>query len=132
LIVVDSNVVCYLYLAGEFSDAASAVLARDSDWVAPAFWRSELCNVLVTYVRQGTLALEDALIILRLATARVVAVEPDFALVLGLASDAGCSAYDGQFVALARQLSVPLVTFDRQLLAQFPDTAVSPERFVAW
>jgi predicted nucleic acid-binding protein len=49
---------------------------------------------------------------------------------LQLAAESGCSAYDCEFVALARDLEVPLVTADRQLLAAFPSTAVSPEAFV--
>ena len=35
-----------------------------------------------------------------------------------------CSAYDCEFVALALELEVPLVTADRQLLRSFPRIAV--------
>ena len=51
--------------------------------------------------------------------------------VLNLAASSGCTAYDAEFVALARGLSVPLVTMDRELLEKFPETAVTPERFLA-
>jgi predicted nucleic acid-binding protein len=40
-----------------------------------------------------------------------------------LASTNRCSAYDCEFVALARYLGVPLVTEDRQLLEGFPGIA---------
>jgi predicted nucleic acid-binding protein len=44
-------------------------------------------------------------------------------LVMSLALESGCSAYDCEYVALARLLSVPLVTEDRQLLAAVADIA---------
>lgn len=51
--------------------------------------------------------------------------------VLELASTSGCSAYDAEFVVLARDLRVPLVTTDQELLEKFHDTTVSPEDFLA-
>jgi predicted nucleic acid-binding protein len=49
--------------------------------------------------------------------------------VLELASRSGCSAYDCEFVALAQDLEVPLVTNDRQILKAFPTIAISPSAF---
>lgn len=49
--------------------------------------------------------------------------------VLNLVATSSCSAYDCEFVALAQELQVPLVTADKQILAQFPDTAVSLDQF---
>ncbi len=51
--------------------------------------------------------------------------------VLRLAAESGCSAYDCEFVALAQDLHVPLVTVDKQVLSQFPDVAIALEKFVA-
>jgi predicted nucleic acid-binding protein len=50
--------------------------------------------------------------------------------VLELAAASTCSAYDCEFVALAQDLGVPLVTVDRQILDQFPQIAVSLDSFV--
>jgi len=50
--------------------------------------------------------------------------------VLSLAASTACSAYDAEFVVLARELGVPLITTDKLLLESFPDTAVSPARFL--
>jgi predicted nucleic acid-binding protein len=44
--------------------------------------------------------------------------------VLRLVDETGHSAYDGEYVALARQLGVALVTGDQQVVDRFPDTAV--------
>lgn len=42
---------------------------------------------------------------------------------LALAERSGCSAYDCEYVAVARRLDVALVTEDRRLLKAFPETA---------
>jgi predicted nucleic acid-binding protein len=50
--------------------------------------------------------------------------------VLPLVDATGHSAYDCEYVALAQQLGVPLVTGDAELPDLFPDTAVLLEDFV--
>ncbi len=35
MIVVDTNILAYLYLPCEFTPAAEALLEREPDWVAP-------------------------------------------------------------------------------------------------
>jgi predicted nucleic acid-binding protein len=50
---------------------------------------------------------------------------------LELAHQGSCSAYDAEFIALAQDLSVPLVTTDQKLRQSFPATALSPEKFLA-
>jgi len=40
-----------------------------------------------------------------------------------LVKDSDCSAYDCEFVALARQLGTSLVTMDSKLLRAFPQIA---------
>ena len=89
-------------------------------------WRSEFRNVLAGYLRRGSLALGDSFDIHRRAQSVIAdSVEVDSDLVLELVSASRCSAYDCEFVALALELEVPLVTADRQLLQSFPRIAVS-------
>lgn len=45
--------------------------------------------------------------------------------ILSLVNNSKCSAYDCEFVALAKQLNVNLVTTDRQILKQFSRVAIS-------
>ena len=60
MIVVDSNVLAYLYLPGEYTAAAEALLERDSDWAAPILWRSEFRNILAGYMRRKAITFEQA------------------------------------------------------------------------
>ena len=112
---------------------AENVLARDPNWAVPMLWRYEFRNVLAGEIRRSGLSFDRAVRISSLAEARVRGREflSPSSTVLELVSSTRCTAYDCEFAALARQLGVRLVTSDRQLLAAFPETAVSPESFVA-
>lgn len=50
--------------------------------------------------------------------------------ILDLIVESYGTAYDWEFVALARQLIIQLVTADKQLLKQFPDCAILLADFV--
>jgi predicted nucleic acid-binding protein len=133
VIVVDTNVVAYLYLDSERTAEAEAALRRDADWAAPRLWRSELRNVLAVQVRAGRLQAEEAVAVQEAAERQMTGGERAVASrrVLELAAASGCSAYDCEFVALAHRLGVPLVTTDRQVLAAFPRQAVDLGAFAA-
>lgn len=133
MIVVDTNVIAALYLPTASTLAAEAALRRDPAWAAPRLWRSEFGNVLATSVRLKKLPLADAQAALDAAMTTLAGGEFDVvpSTVLQLAADSGCSAYDCEFVALALDLGVSLVTVDAKLLAAFPDSAVSLDHFAA-
>lgn len=131
MIVTDTNVIAYLFLPGDYTEAARAALVADPAWAAPLLWRSEFRNVLALYLRQRHLTLAAALD-LQLAAEEFLAGREyavDSEAVLTLAAASGRSAYDCEFIALARALAVPFVTSDRQLLASFPETAVALASF---
>jgi predicted nucleic acid-binding protein len=92
-------------------------------WAAPRLWRSELRNVLATYVRNGLLDLADAAALFGRAAAIVGSEEYDVDTreVLRLSRDSGCSGYDCEFVALANFLGVRFVTADARLAKAFPE-----------
>ena len=131
MIVVDTNVVAYLLIAGQHTAAARATLLRDPEWTAPLLWRSEFRNVLGLYLRKRQLSLAEAMSMYDTAEGLLAGRERmvESREVLVLASESGRSAYDCEFIALARQLQRKLVTADRPLLASFPDDTVSLERF---
>ena len=133
MIVVDTNVIAYVLLPGAHSELARAAIARDPVWAAPLLWRSELRNVLATYLRREHLTLAEAARIQATAESFVEGREfaVDSATVLELAASSGCSAYDCEFIALARALDVDCVTSDRALAGAFPETVVTLRRFAA-
>lgn len=126
MIVVDSNVIAYLYLPGERTADAEALLEQDPDWAAPVLWRSEFRNILAGCLRRGTLTFEHACRVQAEAESLLAGAEfeVDSPAVLELVRDSDCSAYDCEFVALARRLETKLVTSDRKLLRAFPGHAV--------
>ena len=132
MIVVDTNLIAYLLINGEWTQRAEAVKRRDSEWVAPLLWRSEFRNLLSLYIRQEIFDLDHAINLLK--SAEKIMQEREHTIssvsVMKLAASSKCSAYDCEFVALAQDLSVPLVTSDQKILTAFPETAVSPDDFL--
>lgn len=126
MIVVDSNVVAYLYLPSEFTAHAERLLERDPEWIAPVLWRSEFRNILAGYMRRQALSFDEARALQAEAESLLAGNEweVDSRRVLELVRDSDCSAYDCEFVALAMALNTKLVTMDRKLLKAFPKHAV--------
>jgi predicted nucleic acid-binding protein len=131
VIVADTNLIIYLLVAGQHSGEADAVYNKDPHWIAPLLWRSEVRNVLALYVRQRLITLDEALETVEEAEQLIAGQEFELASerVLRLAVTSGCSAYDCEFVALAQDRDLPLVTSDKALLAKFKPTAVSMSEF---
>lgn len=125
MIVVDANVIAYLWLPGEWTEAAEALLARDPQWVVPLLWRSEFRSVLAGAVKKKACSLERAIQIAEAAESSLLGREfaVDSARVLTLAADSGCSSYDCEYVALAKELATALVTNDHELLKRHPRVA---------
>lgn len=129
MIVVDTNVMVYLLTGIGPGEAAARLLIRNPEWTAPPLLLSELRNVMVGLLRRREILPEDAEGICRDAEAvlgdRIVAVPSG--PVLDTALSSGLSACDAEFVALARQLGLPLVTGDQAVLRAAPDVAVGLE-----
>ena len=132
MIVVDTNILVYFFVLGPHTDTVSQVRAADSDWHAPLLWQSEFRNAMTGYMRRGETTLVHAVSTIRRATSVMDGHghEVDSADVMQLVSQSSCSSYDCEFVALAEELNVSLVTSDRRILRDFPRVAVTPAEFV--
>ena len=133
MIVVDTNVIAYLALPTKYTAKAEKLLAVDPEWTAPVLWRSEFRNVLANYLRKSMITIEAALGIQMEMEELMRGREYDISSleVLSLIGGCDCSAYDCEFIALARSLESRLVTADVRLHRAFPDDSILLTDFVA-
>ena len=131
MIVVDNSVLVAFWLPGDLAAVAELAKVRDGLWAAPVVWRAEFRNVLASYLRKKWMTEAEA-------NAAYVNAQKDLGpqeftvpteriLQLVVASD--CPAPACEYVALAQDLGVPLVTTDKQILREFPKFAVALEKF---
>jgi len=132
MIVVDTSVIASLWVPNKMEKLAYQVLKKDPDWVAPLLWRSELRNVLALYLRKNILELSTVLLSMQEAELLMEsnAYEVNSTQVLHLVQNSSCSAYDCEFVALADDLGIQLVSFDKQVCREFSEIAAHPQQFV--
>jgi predicted nucleic acid-binding protein len=132
LIVVDTNILAYLLIEGDYTAQAKSLLDRDSQWVAPSFWRVEFLNVLMNYSRHQKLPPPDVRKIwkssFQLAHLREEPVEAGEALELALRYK--LSGYDALFAALAHSLDAVCVTQDKAFRKAAPTLTVSLDEFL--
>ncbi|MDY0269679.1 type II toxin-antitoxin system VapC family toxin [Trichloromonas sp.] len=127
MIVVDTNILVYLYLPCEFTPQAEQLLLDEPQWATPILWQSEFRNVLAGILRRGQLTLVQAVQLQQEAETMMAGFEFDVSSesVLTLVERSDCSAYDCEFVTLAQHLGVKLITMDGKILRAFPETAVA-------
>jgi len=132
MIVVDTNIISYFYITGEHSQLSEKLLTYDAEWAAPALWLSEFRNVLALYLRKNILNLDDIMSITHQAEKLLLesTYEVSSAQVLELVNNSRCSAYDCEFVALAKHLNTPLITTDKKILQEFPKIAMTVDAYI--
>jgi predicted nucleic acid-binding protein len=133
MIVADASIVVPLLVRqGVRSDHAEDLRGRDSLWIAPPLWRSEVLNALAKYMRVYALDLRAA----EQAFERALDIVTDSPFspdgwMLRLVAETGCSAYDAEYAALAISTGAPLVSNDRRLVSAFRSIARTPEEMLA-
>lgn len=131
MIVVDCSVLVGFVLPSEaYHRQAAAARHRDADWHAPALVRTEFRSVALGYLRRGE-TLDALLEATALATLSVRAHHLTDAEVFAVLQSTPLSAYDAEYVALARRLGCKLVTTDREVLQSFPQLAVRLSEYAA-
>jgi predicted nucleic acid-binding protein len=114
VIVAGADLVVSLFIERADTAIAERVFDRDCDWCAPLVWRSLFRAVLAERCRQGVASVEGAFAAVRAADSifHDREFQPDGEHVLRLAIDSGCSTRSCEFVAVARDLGLALVTTD--------------------
>lgn len=132
MIVADTNLIAYLLISGEFTKLVEDVLKIDDDWSVPILWRSEFRNVLSLYMRTGSMNLNEANQTMKIAEDFLR--ESEYAVssekILDIVSYTNLSAYDAEYVSLAKELGVNLVTNDRKILNALGNLVLSIEGFL--
>jgi predicted nucleic acid-binding protein len=132
VIVVDSNIIAYCWIRGERTEMAQRVRLCDPSWHAPVLWRSDVRSALAGYMARGDMGPELASTVMMEAESAMAEGEHlvPSASVLDMAASSRLSAYDCEFVVLARALGVALVSEDRGILKAFPDVALTMEAYL--
>jgi predicted nucleic acid-binding protein len=122
MLLVDTNIVAYLLIDGDYTDGAQQLRLRDSDWRSEAFLLVEFTNVLASSIARKRMTLSSAEDFLAKAAALFDGKlgRIPHASVLAIAARYRVSAYDGRFLALADHLGSRLVTEDARLRAAAP------------
>lgn len=131
MIVVDTQLCVYTTIPLPESALARQVFQMDPEWAVPFLWRSEFRSAMLGYIRTGRATIHEAESAFEIASGFVAGREHHVNTRQLLALSAGnrITAYDLEFVTLAQELDVPLVTFDREVLRAFPALAVHPAEF---
>ena len=138
--VVDASVGVKLFLVEPLSDRADALFAHLTDdppawFYVPDLFFVECTNILWKYVRRfaypADAAQQDVADLARLPL-RVVSTAALAEAALEIAVAHGSTAYDSAYVALARRLSLPLVTADETLVRRFADTGLDVRFLADW
>lgn len=132
MIVVDANILAYFFMEGGKTHLARQLREADARWVAPEMWRHEFANILVSACLFSKLPLPEAQRIWQEAEDMMRGGEyaSDVSGVLPLAVQSGATAYDAEYILLARSLGVPCVTEDGPLRERFPANTVSMAMFL--
>ena len=132
MIVADTNTIAYLYINSDKSAQAEQLLLREPRWIAPSLWKSEFRNVLALYLRKNILTFDEILMITQQAESLMLENEYEVSSIqiLHLVNTSNCSAYDCEFVALAKLLNIPLITSDKKIINAFPDIAQTIHDFI--
>ncbi|MFV1979600.1 MAG: type II toxin-antitoxin system VapC family toxin [Rhodothermia bacterium] len=131
MIVVDADVIAAFWIKTTRTPCAIEARRRDPDWVAPVLWRSEFRSILRQYLVADHMTHSDAVWIAEKAerTMRGKEYAVESASVLKLVGRTSHSSYDREYVALAEDLGLSLVTGDRKLARLFPNVAILLEDF---
>lgn len=129
MIVVDTNILAHFWLPSDSTELCDQLYQQDPQWIAPILWRSEFRNVVTLYFRKELIDLADALLIMEKAELQMKnqQFQVNSVQVLHHVCQSTCSSYNCEFVSLAKDLDLELITMDKQLLREFPGLTKHPE-----
>jgi predicted nucleic acid-binding protein len=128
MIVVDTNILAHFWLPSDHTELCEQLFQWDPDWVVPVLWKSEFRNVVILYMRKNLIGIAVAIQLTEKAENQMK--EREFHVnsvqVYDLADNSDCSSYDCEFISLAEELDIKLITMNKQILRSFPDRCAKP------
>jgi predicted nucleic acid-binding protein len=133
MIVVDTNIISYLLIPNDtYNPLAEAIYQKDSRWSSPLLWRYEFMSVLSIYLRKDLMDVASCKSVYKEAMDLVISGPiSNSDAVFNIVQQSSLSSYDCEFVALAMQTGLPLITEDKKILREFPDVAFSMKTYVS-
>jgi predicted nucleic acid-binding protein len=132
MIVVDTNIIAHFWLPSDHTRLCEQLFQWDPEWVAPVLWKSEFRNVVILYMRKKLIDLPEALQITEKAENQMK--EREFHVnsvqVYNLAERSNCSSCDCEFISLAEDLDIKLITMDKRILQSFPERSDKPSDII--
>ena len=126
MLVVDTNILAYLLIAGDRTKEAQSLYEIDANWQSEAFLLIEFTNILATYQRTGSLSGNQAESLLTEVEGRMrKLISIPHIATLRIAQRFAVSAYDARFLAAAEKLGTKLVTEDAKLRTAAPNLTQS-------
>jgi len=115
-------------LPSDHTELSEQLFQWDPEWIAPVLWKSEFRNVVILYLRKKLIDLPEAIQITEKAENQMK--EREFHVnsvqVYNFADKSDCSSYDCEFVSLAEDLDIKLITIDKKILRAFPERSANP------
>ncbi|MBF0409054.1 MAG: type II toxin-antitoxin system VapC family toxin [Candidatus Riflebacteria bacterium] len=132
MIVVDVNFLIHFFFPSDFSPITEKVFLKDPVWISPLLWRSEFRNVLLGFVRKNIIDYSKAIEGIEKAEIKMQGAEHPVSSsqVMDLGRSSNCSAYDCEYVALAKTKELILLTWDARILRAFPEFSRNPEKYL--
>lgn len=132
MIVVDTNIIVASLIKQDKTDDVFNLIELDPEWCCPILWRSELRSALVMYIKHKDVSVRTAVKLFEHAEQYISDYETDVSSkkVFELSQKSSCSAYDCEYVALAQDLRVSLVTLDKKILRAFPKISFTPQQYI--
>ncbi len=133
MIVVDANILAYFWLKSPYFEKVAELYNVDPDWTSPELCKSEFRNILAAYLRKGYYTLEETKWLIAQKESKMMGsyLEVDSIEILNLVNQSTCSSYDCEYVALAKKTMRPLITFDKKILQEFPETAFTVDQYIS-
>jgi len=132
MIVVDTNIIAYLWIPGHEDYRSRELLIKDPDWWVPSLYKSEMRSVLLLHIRKEIIEVQHAIQLMEKIENQFEFHTLDIpsSLILTLGNQTTCSAYDCEYAGLALLLGCPLITYDKKILKSFPQFAKTSAAFL--